>query len=425
MEKSEYKINIIGGGISGLIAARVLEANGYHPQIIEASDRVGGRVKTDIIDGFQLDHGFQVLLDAYPKVEEYLDIRQLSVSKLKPGAVLFYKTGREKIGDPLRSLSLLYPTLTASAGTFQDKWNIFKLNRHLQSKTVEEIFESPEKTTLQYLQDIGFSQRIIESFFRPFFAGIFLETQLQTSSRMFEFVYKMFGEGHAVLPKEGMEAIPRQLKAGLKHSQFHFNTKVKEVREGEIELMDGKTIPSHFTIIATDPTLVLPNLKGKQDWKSCFTLYFRSSYRVVQEAMIGLVSVPGALVNNIFYHNSIDTDRKGDGELLSVTIVKDHKLEERALVDAVMKELEQFCGITDLEFLKMYSIPKALPRLTDLQNDVTPTETRLTSTIFLAGDQQLNASLNGAMTSGERAAQGVINTLEEGLRVGRLTSEFR
>ena len=106
MEKSAYKINIIGAGISGLIAAKVLENNGYKPTIIEASNSVGGRVKSDIVGGFTLDHGFQVLLSSYPAAQKYLDFSSLELQELLPGASIFKNGNQKVIGDPLRKFSL-------------------------------------------------------------------------------------------------------------------------------------------------------------------------------------------------------------------------------------------------------------------------------------------------------------------------------
>ncbi|MDA9882162.1 FAD-dependent oxidoreductase, partial [Crocinitomicaceae bacterium] len=108
MNKKDIKIYIIGGGVSGLIAAKVLEDNGFYPIIIEASDRVGGRVKTDIVDGYQLDHGFQVLLTSYPAATKYLDFEMLDLQFLLPGATIFKNQQQKIIGDPLRQLSLLF-----------------------------------------------------------------------------------------------------------------------------------------------------------------------------------------------------------------------------------------------------------------------------------------------------------------------------
>ena len=425
MEKSAYKIHIIGAGISGLIAAQILENHGYHPTIIEASATVGGRVKSDLVDGHTLDHGFQVLLTSYPAAKKYLDYKALDLQKLLPGATIFKHGKAQTIGDPLRNISLLFPTLRSSIGTFSDKLKILKLNTLLKKKKITAIFKTEEKTTLQYLKDFGFSNEIINDFFTPFFSGIFLETKLETSSRMFEFVYKMFGDGFAVIPKNGMQAIPNQLKNNLKKTTFKFNSLVKEVKDKHIILEDDYTLQSHITIIATDASPLISNLKNQEtQWKSCDTLYFETEKSILNKPLIGLLADEDALINNIFYHTSIATLNKKSKGLLSVTVIKNHELEENEFIKKVVAELYSKCAIKDVTFLKRYQIKKALPVLTNLQYEISSTETKLKSTIFLAGDQLLNGSLNAAMIAGERAAMGVIQTLEDGLIVDELTSEY-
>ncbi len=412
MKNEDYKIHIIGAGVSGLIAAKVLEDDGYKPTILEATDRVGGRVKTDIINGYQLDRGFQVLLTAYPAAKKYLNFDALELQHFVSGATVF-DNGKQKIlGDPLRDMSLLLPTLFSGIGSISDKFKVLKLNTLLKATSLEEIFEKPETTTNQYLKDFGFSEEMISKFFRPFFGGIFLEDELQTSSRMFEFVYKVFGEGSAALPKAGIEAIPKQLKENLKQTTFKFNTKVNSVQNGKVLLEDGTELESDYTIVATEASHLISNLKNQEIlWKSCDTLYFETDSREIEKPLIGLITKEDSLINNIFYHTSLGTKLSGSKELLSVTVVKEHNLAPEDLQKQVEIELKELCGITVLKFIKHYAISKALPKLDSLQYEMNPSETRLTTRIFLAGDVQLNGSLNAAMIAGERAALGVIEAI--------------
>ncbi|MBT4915653.1 MAG: NAD(P)-binding protein [Formosa sp.] len=412
MNKKDLKIHIIGAGVSGLIAARVLENHGFSPVIIEATDRVGGRVKTDLIGGYRLDHGFQVLLTAYPAAQKYLDYKALELQKFLPGASIFLNNGQKLIGDPLRSPSLLFSTLFSGIGTLSDKIRILKLNLYLKKKSLTTIFAENEQTTHSYLTNLGFSEDIITNFFKPFFSGIFLETKLETSSRMFEFVYKMFGEGHATLPKSGIEAIPKQLLENLKTTILKYNTKVETLKETEITLNDGTYLKSDYTIIATEAIELVSNLKNQSTaWKSCVTLYFETDVRVIAKKLIGLISKPGTLVNNIFYNSSLDARIKPANELLSVTVIDTQSLSHEVLIKAVKEELQSYCGITTTKLIKLYHIPRALPRLDNLKYDMMPSETRLSNSLFLAGDTQLNGSLNAAMISGERAALGVIEAV--------------
>jgi protoporphyrinogen oxidase len=220
-------------------------------------------------------------------------------------------------------------------------------------------------------------------------------------------------------------AISEQLKSQLKHTEIKFNTKVKAVGDNYILTENDEKIPTHFTIIATEAAQLVSNLNNQhQKWKSCDNLYFEVEKRGLSKPLIGLVADKNALVNNIFYHNSVETTQSGPKELLSVTVVKDHQLSNNELIDKVVSELQQFCGVEQPKFLKMYHINQALPDLEDLYYDISPTETQLKPTIYLAGDHLLNGSLNAAMTSGERAAQGVIMSLEDGLVVENLTSEY-
>ena len=413
MDKKDFKIYIVGAGVSGLVAAQVLENQGYQPVILEASDRAGGRVKTDIKKGFQLDHGFQVLLSSYPAAQKYLNFKALKLQELKPGAVIFNNGKQQIIGDPLRDISTLFSTLFSGIGTLSDKFKIFQLNLKLKNKSIEAIFSSDEISTKVYLQEFGFSSQIITQFFTPFFTGIFLENELTTSSRMFEFVFKMFGEGLAVLPKGGMEEISKQLVVNLSNTTFQYNTQVSSVSNEEIVLHTGEKLVSTATIIATDASKLVRDAPSKNlIWKSCQTLYFTANKRVIEKPMIGLVSKKDSLINNIFYHTSVATHSNNTEELLSVTVVKEHQLTEEQLIATVTKQLKEECTIDHLTFLAVYHIKKALPDLKDIKYEVSPPETQLSSGIFLAGDVQLNGSLNAAMIAGENAALQVIASIK-------------
>ena len=413
MDRKDFKIYIVGAGVSGLVAAQVLENKGYHPIILEASNRAGGRVKTDFIDGFQLDHGFQVLLSSYPAAQKYLDFKALELQELRSGAVIFKNGKQQVIGDPLRDISVLFSTLFSGVGNLLDKIKILQLSLRLQKKSIDAIFSSQEISTKEYLQEFGFSSQMIAQFFSPFFTGIFLENKLTTSSRMFEFVFKMFGEGLAVIPKGGMEEISKQLVAKLSNTTFQFNTKVRSVSDKEIILNTGEKLASTATIIATDASKLINNAPPKNlSWKSCQTLYFIANKRVIEKPMIGLVSREDSLINNIFYHTSVATHNNNTEELLSVTIVKEHQLSEEQLIATVKKQLKEECHIDTITFLEIYSIKRSLPDLKNIKYDVSPSETKLSPGIYLAGDVQLNGSLNAAMIAGEKAALQVIASLK-------------
>ncbi len=402
------KIVIIGAGVSGLVAAINLEKAGYNPVIYDQSDRVGGRVQTDYIDGHIFDKGFQILLPNYPAVQQYLDIGLLQLKSFAPGAFIFKNGKQGKLGNPSKDFDLLFSTLFSKLAHFSDKLKIVKLYRSLKYKSFEDIFRSENLTTYEYLKSFGFSDKIIDNFFKPFYAGVFLEENLETSSRMFEFTFKLFAETKAGIPEKGIQAIPNQLANQLKQTTFHFNTKVTDVKDGIITLKDNSQVEADFIIIATEPSDLISNLKNQsQEWKSVDNLYFEVKNRVINLPMIGLIAEEDTLVNN-FHYSSLASEKQ---QVISVSVVKDHKLSDEELSEKVQKELLDICGIKSHKLLKHYKIPKALPDLEHINYQIPHTETKLKDQIFLAGDVLSNGSLNAAMLNGESAAKAVLEQI--------------
>ena len=251
-----------------------------------------------------------------------------------------------------------------------------------------------------------------------------MENELSTSSRMFEFVYKMFGEGKAMIPKRGIATLPEKLRSKLVRTKVQLNARVVGVNDDHITLENGTKLKSHFTIIATEANSLIKNLRKQQiTWKNCDTLYFKVPISKAKSRLIHLMADEDTLINNVVLVSNQFGLRTGD-EIISVTIVKPHTLSKEQLVKRVIEELRQSFAYESIEFIKHFSIPKALPDISNLKNELVPEETRLTTRIFLAGDTLLNGSLNAAMTSGERAAMGVINLLEESPDLAQFTSEY-
>ena len=410
MSGTTQKIYIVGAGISGLIAAKTLEEKGYSPVILEASDSPGGRVKTDRDSGVVLDHGFQVLLTAYPQAKKHLDYQGLRLKYFEPGALIFSKGKAHRIGDPLRDISSLFPTILAPVGSWADKWKIFTLSRALKRKPIEAIFDAPEQTTMDYLEAYGFSEKIIRSFFKPFFTGIFLEEDLRTSSRMFEFVFKMFSEGYAALPLAGIGAISEQLTASLKTSQIQFQQRVRKIEADEITLEDGQTLSSDATLVTVPIDRQTGELNpGKTHWKHCDNLYFTVPERTFSEGIIGLVAEKGSLVNNLYYPFGQSLNGQ---PLLSVTVVKDHGLDLDTLCERVRKDLKTHCNIETGELVRHYHIKQALPDISDVRMQPQPSALQSGRGVFLAGDYLLSGSLNAAMASGEAAAEALAQNFD-------------
>ncbi len=404
--QENQKIYIIGAGVSGLIAAYELEQEGYLPVIIEQSGRVGGRVKTLKEKGLDLDLGFQVLLSAYPLAKKYLDFDKLNLVTLESGAWIYANGKSYLIGDPLRNWKVLMPTLTADIGSIADKLKILRLNTQLKRKSLEEIFDSPEKTTLEYLREFGFSQKIIDRFFKPFFSGIFLEPNLTTSSRMFEFVYKMFGEGYACIPKSGIGAISEQLKSKLKKTEFLFNTEVEEVTNNQIKFSSSEEQEHQGVVIAANASPLIGGLKNQEiAWKGCKCLYFEVDQTNIPNKTIALVTEPKNYANNLYCY----TDSESGKIILSVTTVEDIDKSDLEIIEKVSAEIQEFTGASRVDYIHHYSINSALPDIQNLRMTAEPSESQILDNVFLAGDYLFNGSLNAAMESGRLAAQGLMD----------------
>lgn len=410
----DAKIYIIGSGLSGLVAAIELEKAGFNPVILEAGDEVGGRIRTDRKDGFLLDRGFQVLLTAYPETKKYLDYKALNLKYFEPGAVIFDGDDSYVIGDPMRNPLRVVSMAFSKVGSFLDKVKMFSLTQELKKKSDDAIFSSTSMPTFQYLKDYGFSDQIITNFFTPFFRGIFLEKDLNTSSRMFEYVFKMFSKGHAAVPEKGMGEIPHQLMRQLERTQIFYNSPVKEVRGDMIHLENGDVLSADRVIIATQPDEVMPQLQGQfAKPKSVINLYFTTQKSFMFRAMIGIIPGDDSLINNLVFMDDVSKAySSGERSLLSVSILESD-LDEKDLIKAVQLELEQLSGVNAeyFKFLKSYHISYALPMVDDLKNEIAVTECKITDHVYLAGDYLLNASINASMTSGRIAAQAVMGSL--------------
>lgn len=406
----ETKTVIIGAGVAGLTAAIELEKKGYKPVILEATDRVGGRVKTDFIDGYQLDHGFQVLLTAYPEVQRYLNLNDLNLHYFKPGARIFSNDAQTLFVDPLRQPSKLWAAVVSSAATLSDKWKIFRLSTSLKRKTLDQIFNAPSETTLNYLTQYGFSNQVITQFFKPFFSGIFLESELKTSSRLFEFIFKMFSEGYAAVPQNGMQEIPNHLLKQLRNSNIHYNCMVNSVENRKVSTTSGD-FDFDQLIIATDPSGILPGRKKKAlEYHSTVNLYFAIDQELGDE-YIGLFS-DSKLINNISFMNRVASKYAPEGTtLLSVSVVGLPKIANEKLTEGVREELMSYFNSSaeDIKFIKLFEIRYALPEVEQPGLDPKGDEMNIGENIFLAGDYLLGGSLNAAMRSGRIAAEKVMS----------------
>ena len=218
-EHDAVDVVVIGAGLAGLTCALRLCEAGRTVRVIEAGDAVGGRVRTDRQDGFLLDRGFQVFLTSYPEAHRWLDYQALGLSSFRAGALVRYGGRFHRFVDPWRSPRDLLAVTLSPVASWMDKLKVARLRHQVCRGSLEALYQRPEQTTAQALRDAGFSDRIVERFFRPFLGGVFLDRELSTSSRMFEFVFRMFslGERHAAPRWHASDSATTRCAAAQRH----------------------------------------------------------------------------------------------------------------------------------------------------------------------------------------------------------------
>lgn len=405
---------IVGGGISGLTAARTLHEQGVDFILLEATDRIGGRIKTDVIDGFRLDYGFQVLLTAYPEAKQALDYNALDLKSFLPGAELLYADGSKgMLGDPLRNIASLLPTLFSKAGSIKDKFGILSLRHRLSKLSIEAIFNQKEIPTLEALKnEYGFSDKIIEQFFQPFFTGIFLEKELKTSRRMFDFVFKMFSEGNTSVPNLGMEEIPKQIASTLPQKAILTNATVNRMDGQTVYTEDGSSFTANNIIIATEATGLIKELAPiKTSYQSTTHIHFTSDTPPISKPIIALNTQKDRLVNNICSINKVAPGySNGEQHLISLSVVGDHGLNNKDLVKAIRMELTAWFGkeTENWKHLHTRTVNYALPNQHTVVHNWNKEQAFIRKGLYACGDYQLNGSINAAMKTGRRVAEFIL-----------------
>ncbi len=406
---------IVGAGLAGLCCARRLHQEGMRFLILEASDGVGGRIRTDTVEGFRLDRGFQVFLTSYPEAAQQLDYQTLRLKPFLPGVLVRYRGKFHELADPWRRPSAALPSVFSPIGSFADKLLVARLRFHVLKGSLEDRFRDPETTTLQALRKNGFSDSMIDRFFRPFLGGIFLDGDLLTSSRMFQFVFRMFSLGNACLPEEGMEAIPRQLATALPTDSIRFGAKVAHVRSNGVTLESGEHIPAKKVVVATDGATAGSLLGGAEPvaWQGVTCLYFAAPTPPIERPILVLNGDGAGPINNLCVPTTVSSSYgPACSSLVSVTVLGSPP-DAAALQAEVQTQMKEWFGkqAEGWRHLRTYRIPHALPRqsppaLAEMERSV-----RTESGVYVCGDHRDNASINGAMVSGRRCAVSVLTEI--------------
>ena len=411
---SSPSVLIIGAGLAGLTCARYLQKHGTDCQILEASDAVGGRVRTDIVDGYRLDRGFQVMLTAYPETQRELDYDALDLRTFYDGAMVRSNGSFHKIADPFRHPFDAPRMLFSPVGTLGDKLRVAHARQSLTSRSIPEIMAEPEVTTEEVLRERwGFSEVMIDRFFRPFFGGIFFDTDLQASSRMFEFIFKMFSEGQAALPATGMQAIPEQIASQLAPGTIRFNTSVADVDGDTVLLASGETLTPESIVVATEATAANDLLGdvAPVEKRSTVCVYYAANESPLDLPILVLNGDGSGPINNVSVPSDVAPAYAPEGKsLVSVVVVGEPDESDEDLERAVRQQLIDWFGLSagGWDHLRNVHVPYALPEQRPPFLSPPERPVRRRAGLYVCGDHTRTASLNGALASGRAAARAVV-----------------
>jgi phytoene dehydrogenase-like protein len=416
---NRYDVIVIGAGIAGLAAALHLHRKGLKVCVLESSDRVGGRMKTDQHpDGFLLDHGFHIFLTAYPEAQEILDYEALKLKPFVNGAMIRLKSGFTKVTDPLRHPEEVFSSLFSPVAEPLDKLKLLKLRSRLlmQSETLR--LKRPETTTLQALKNAGFSKSMIEQFFLPFLAGIFLESRLDTSSRFFEFVFSMLSRGSSTLPANGISSIPEQIASRLPDDVIKLNMPVEKITEQTVHLANGEELEASAILMAVEswslPGLINQNNDDQltPEAQSMRCLYYSVDADKVpfDEAILLLNGTSEGLINNMCIPSLVAPSYAPAGKALISVVSLDRDLSDDALRTGVLKQAQEWFGekADHWKYLAIYNIWHALPSAPHVSETLTTT---LRPGLYRCGDNLAGPSVNGALLSARRASEDIVKNL--------------
>jgi phytoene dehydrogenase-like protein len=412
---SSPDVLIVGAGLAGLACARALHAKGVTFQILESSDGVGGRVRTDAHDGFLLDRGFQVLLTAYPEARRVLDYSRLDLMPFAHGALSWYAGRMNTLVDPWRTPGAWWKALQSDFGSLSDKLRIASLRSRLRRSSIDCIFKGPDRSTKEALLSAGFSKQLIHRFFRPFLGGILLDGELRSSSRMFEFVFKMLSEGDTSVPARGMGSIPAQLAERFPAGSIRLNAHVDSLHESELTLTGGETLRARAIVVAAEGPAAA-HLVGEVEPASrsvtCF--YYSADEPPVAQPILVLNGDGAGPVNNFSVISQVAPSYAPPGKhLISVTVLGTQALTQVQLSGFIVAQMKNWFGkvASTWQLLKSYKIAHAQPQQLPgaLEPPQRPVRTR--PGVYVCGDHRDNASINGALLSGARAAEAVLSDL--------------
>ncbi|MBQ89060.1 MAG: oxidoreductase [Acidimicrobiaceae bacterium] len=395
---------VVGAGLAGLAAARILHEAGRSVVVLEASDGVGGRVRSDIADGFILDRGFQILLRAYPELDRQFDIDALDLRSFDPGALVRVGEKLALLGDPLRKPTTLPSSVLSPVGSPFDKLRLLKDRVRLGRTDTSQLLRQPDTSTREGLTARGYSDAMIDRFFRPFVGGIQLDPTLATSNRMFDVVLQQLFRSDAVVPAKGMGEIPAQLASRLPADAVYLNTPVTAVSAGSVTTGRG-TITATDVIVAVEgpaaaDLLGLPPV----DSNPATCVWFAADTPPITEPLLVLDGEGPA--RNIAIMSNVSPAYAPAGKALiggACPGMLDHDAEP-----AVRAQLRDIWGAQVDRWIHLRT--DAIPHGQPSQPPSFPPKQRtaLGDGLHVCGDHRDTSSIQGALSSGRRCAETIL-----------------
>lgn len=427
-ESSSSDVLVVGAGVSGLNCAKILKKQGIPVTVLEASNGVGGRVRTDVLDGFLLDRGFQIFLTSYPEARKALNYENLDLKPFYAGALVRWQGSFHIVADPFRHLADGLGSLLNPIGSPVDKILVGFYRTKTLLSSVEDILKAPETTIIDCLRAEGFGESIIDRFFRPFLGGIFFDRDLNTSSRLFTFVMRMLATGQNCLPAKGIGSVSDQLAADIGLENIRLDSPVEFVRQEQngvvVTLKGGEEVKASKVVVATDlpqARKILGNLlesspsTPKEPVGTC-CLYFSASKPPRPGNYLYLDGDnKGSIVNNCCVPSEVSPSYAPSGKsLISVSVIGTRdEMSDQELQSNVRQELSKWFGGSEVdswEHLRTYRIPFAQPNQSPPTNLFKPH--RLDKNVFVSGDHRMTATLDGALWSGRLAAEKIMRDFE-------------
>jgi len=403
--RPDEPVVVVGAGLAGLSCAVALHDAGLPVQVYEASDGIGGRVRTDHVDGFLLDRGFQVALTAYPEMHRQLDMAALDLQAFEPGALVWRNGKGSVVGDPFRRPATTLSTVTAPIGSLFDKARIGLLRHRLRSVHPARLLQGDDTSTRAALSDAGFSDTIIERFFRPLVGGIQLDPDLTDSRRTFDIIFRMLADGDSAVPAAGMQAIPQQLADRLPAGAIHLDSPVSATTPTSITI-DGSTIAASTVVVATEGPAASALLDiAPVESKSVGAVYFAAPEAPIAEKYVVLDGTGRGPVLNVAVMSNVAPTYAPAGSHLVVAAAPGH--DGPTIETDARAQLRGWWGpqVDAWEHLATYRIAHGQPRQRppfDPKRRV-----RLDDGRFVCGDHRDTASIQGAMYSGRRCGLAI------------------